>query len=144
MALYERVVHFAQFVLLCAGEVELRRQTDVVRRDFCENLGICDGFDALNFGYGYFLLVVWGNGLVLRLDDDYSFLVGVELVELLLAGYELEGFGPVKPFAIAHYRFNYISRVPLSGLYGSSQLWACVEALCVCSWRQAAGFSMIA
>lgn len=100
----EGVVDFCEFVPAGEGEVEVGRQSDVVRRYSRERFDFPDAFDSFYFGYGYlFFLVLHRRFGFFGVDgDDEAFVVGVELIEFLFGGHEFEGFGPVELGSVAH------------------------------------------
>jgi len=103
MGFDEGVIHLGEFIVMSRREVEFGLKPDVVWGDSGEFLYFSDPLDALYLGDGYFFLLVRGDGLGLVGGDyDKGVLIGINLIELLLAADKLEGFGPVESFAVAH------------------------------------------
>jgi hypothetical protein len=98
------VIDLCELVVGGERQVELRRQADVVGSDACELLGDCDSRDGFYLGDGN--LLFFGRwlrfGLVVDDADDEALLVGLQLVELLLAVDELEGLRPVVLVPVPH------------------------------------------
>lgn len=105
MSLHKGVVHLSQFVVIRKGKVEMGRQTNIVGSNFSEFLYISNFFDTLNFRYrDLFFLVIGRRFGFLDADiNDEILIVGVELVELLLAADKLERLGPIEFGAFAHW-----------------------------------------
>ncbi len=105
MSLHKGVVHLSQFVVIRKGKVEMGRQTNIVGSNFSEFLYISNFFDTLNFGYrDLFFLVIGRRFGFLDADiNDEILIVGVELVEFLLAADKLERLGPIEFGAFAHW-----------------------------------------
>ncbi len=87
------MIDLCELVVRGEWEIEMRGEADVVRGDAGELLGDCDSGDGFYLGDRNFLLFGrWLRfGLIVYDADDEALLVGLQLVELLLAVDELEG-----------------------------------------------------
>jgi hypothetical protein len=109
----EDMIDLCELILAGEGEVEMRRESDIVGRYFGELLDFGDSLDCVYFG-NHNLLFFDRNGFLLLVSvDDYdqALIVGVKVVECLLTFYELEGLGPIKLVAIAHYWINLKNKI---------------------------------
>lgn len=94
VGLHEGEVDLGQFVVTGQGQVQVGRQTNVVRSHLGKGLDLSHFGHVLDFRDGdvFFLLRCNRFGFFRGDVDDSGFFVGVHLVEFFLGGYELEGF----------------------------------------------------
>lgn len=99
LALQKHMIDLIELIAVQLGQIQVLSQSEVVGFHFGELLGLGYPLYYLNFGDDDLLLLGYGGGGGLRLlvdvDDE---LPHAQVLELHLAGDELEGLAPIKLF----------------------------------------------